>query len=160
MTISGFRLTVSTPALAIALSVFAGMTAAQEPSPSAIGAETEPGDAAGITLELNTLQPTQNGCLFTFVADNGLETSIDQASYEVVLFNGEGLVQRMTVLDFQDLPAGRTRVRQFNLPETQCDGISRVLINDVSTCTGAGVTEALCIDGLRVASQSDVEFSN
>jgi uncharacterized membrane protein len=152
---TGFRLTVSTTAFAVALALGTGVTAAQEPSPSEAA-----GTEAGITLELNTLQPTQNGCLFTFVADNALDTSIEQASYEVVLFDGDGLVDRMTVLDFQDLPTGRTRVRQFNLPETQCEGISRVLINDVAACTGDGVTEATCIDRLRVASQSDVEFSN
>ena len=154
---TGFRLTVSTTALALALAFSAGAAAAQEPSTDATPDSSK---TAGISLELNTLQPTDNGCLFTFVAENTLDTAIEKASYEVVLFDGDGLVQRMTVLDFQDLPTERTRVRQFNLADTQCDAVSRVLINDVAACTGEGIEETLCIDRLSVTSQSDVEFSN
>ncbi len=157
MATTGFRMAVSTTALALVLSSGIGATGAQEVSPDPAEAG---GDTGGISLELNTLQASETGCLLTFVAANGLGTSIEQASYEVVLFNADGLVERMTVLDFQDLPTGRTRVRQFNLPQTQCDGISRVLINDVATCTGEGLSEETCIDRLSVASQSDVELAN
>ncbi|WP_099866378.1 hypothetical protein [Pararhizobium haloflavum] len=128
-------------------------------SASALAQDAGETDGA-LSLELNTLQETDTGCLFTFVAENGLEASLEKAAYEVVLFNGEGLVERMTVLDFQDLPAERTRVRQFNLSDTSCGDVSRVLINDVSTCSGDGVEPATCMDRLSVSSQSDVEFAN
>ena len=114
----------------------------------------------GIALELNTLADNGNGCLMTFVVESSLDASIDKAAYEVVLFDGEGLVERMTVLDFQDVPAGRTRVRQFNIGDTTCEDVSRVLVNDVSACEGEGVADGACIEQLAVSSQSDVEFSN
>jgi hypothetical protein len=87
----------------------------------------------GIALELNTLADNGNGCLMTFVVESSLDASIDKAAYEVVLFDGEGLVERMTV---------------------------RVLVNDVSACEGEGVADGACIEQLAVSSQSDVEFSN
>jgi hypothetical protein len=125
-------------------------------------AQDEAGAAqtGALTIELNTLQSTENGCMFTFVAENGIGAAIGRAAYEVVLFNGQGLVSRMTVLDFQDLPQDRMRVRQFNIAETDCDDISRVLINDVSACEGDGVSPGQCMDRLTLASQSDVEFAN
>lgn len=114
----------------------------------------------GLSIELNKLDARENGCLFTFVVENELETSFDKASYEVVLFNGEGVVQRLTVLDFQEVPAGSTRVRQFNLPDTDCADVSRLLINQSASCEGEGVQPGTCMRALTLESRADVEFSN
>lgn len=145
------RPAISTFFLATALALTTGTAIAQEAAEPAEG---------GLKLDLNTLQQNDSGCLMTFVAENAMEHSLQKAAYEVVFFNGEGLVERMTVLDFQDLPAGRTRVRQFNLPDMQCDNVSRVLINDVSACEGAGVEPATCLEGLSLSSKSEIEFTN
>lgn len=129
-------------------------------SGAALAQQQPVGGAKGLSLELNMLENTDNGCLFTFVAENGLDASFEKAAYEVVLFDSEDLVEHMTILDFQDLPAESTRVRQFNISETDCGAVSRVLINDVSTCDGDGVEPDMCIDRLNVTSRSDVEFAN
>lgn len=119
----------------------------------------ESAEEGAISIELNTLRQSERGCLLTFVAENGLGSDLEGAAYEVVLFDADGLVERLTVLDFQDLPDGRTRVRQFNIADTECDGLSRILVNDQSRCEGTDIAPETCVDRLSVASQSDVELA-
>lgn len=136
-------------ALSSLLTIAAGPAAAQ-------GNETAD---RTIRIELNGLEPSQQGCRFTFVAENGLEVAIERAAYEVALFGKDGLVQRLTVLDFKDLPAGRTKVRQFDLPEVDCADIGRVLINDAAACEGGeGLGEKSCIASLKTKSRGEVGF--
>lgn len=115
-------------------------------------------DAAALTIELNSLQPSDGGCRLSFVATNGLGADIAGVTYEMVLFDQAGLVERMSVLDFKELPAGKTRVRQFDLVGVDCSGISRVLVNDAKACDGKGL-EPDCMGRLRTATKIDLPFS-
>lgn len=113
---------------------------------------------AGVSIELSTAEDTEGACRLSFVIVNGLEADIASAVYEAVLFSGQGQVARMTLLDLQELPAGRPRVRQFRFEGLACGDIGRVLINGAHACTGAGLTPAACIVGLRLNSLSDMEL--
>ena len=73
--------------------------------------------------------------------------------YEVVLFDGAGAVSQLTLLDFEDLPASRPRVRQFAFPGKACSDISRILINGAETCTGEGLGDGACTDTLDLKSR-------
>lgn len=134
--------------LSIAASlVFAGTASSQETLP-----------AKGLEVELNALAPSQKGCVFTFVIGNNLPQSVGKASFEFVLFNGAGTVERMVVLDFRDLPQGKTKVRQFDLPGTKCDSVKRVLINDSPVCEGEGLPVGACMVGIVTRSSTQVGF--
>jgi hypothetical protein len=112
----------------------------------------------GLEVELNALAPSQKGCMFTFVIGNSLPQSVSKAKFEFVLFNGTGTVERMIVLDFRDLPQGKTKVRQFDLPGTNCDSVKRVLINDSPVCEGEGLAADACMSGLITRSSTQVGF--
>lgn len=113
---------------------------------------------AHLALDLNALQPSQNGCRLTFVVANNLTTPIDRTAFEMALFNRQGVVDRLSVLDFKGLPAGKTKVSRFDLSGVQCDAISRVLINDATACEGAGTAADACISSLRTTSKSGIQF--
>ena len=68
-------------------------------------------------------------------------------------------VAKLTMLDYGALPAGRPRVRQFDLAGQRCDGIGGVLINGIGTCEGDGLTPSACLDGLRLSSDTDIEVT-
>lgn len=137
-------------AASLAVSLAAGGAAlAQEPAP-----------AASLRLEFNGLQPSTAGCRLTFLVENGLGAQLDRAAFEIVLFDKEGLVDRLTVLDFKDLPAGKTKVRQFDLPQADCAGIGRVLVNDAVACEGHGIEPKACIRSLTAETKSDVAFGS
>ncbi|KQV83706.1 hypothetical protein [Rhizobium sp. Root1220] len=112
--------------------------------------------AAGIDVELNGLAPSQKGCMMTFVALNKLASPINKVSFELAFFNDRNAVDRVTVLDFRDLPQGKKRVRQFDMPNVKCDSLTRVLINDTPVCDGPAAGE--CMKGLVTRSQVSVPF--
>ncbi|AFL53421.1 hypothetical protein USDA257_c48860 [Sinorhizobium fredii USDA 257] len=114
--------------------------------------------ASGLTIELNEIAPSQKGCKLTFVAGNGLQQSLSKVSFEFVLFDQKGLVERMAVLDFRDLPAGKTKVRQFDLSGTKCEAVKSLLINDAPACVGVGIDKSACMTGLKTGSKSAVEL--
>ncbi|WP_244616131.1 hypothetical protein [Rhizobium sp. RU20A] len=111
--------------------------------------------AGQLSVELNDLATSQKGCKLTFVTENTLPQSIDKVSFEVVLFDRKGLVERMAVLDFRDLPEGKTKVRQFDLSGTRCEDVGGLLLNDSPACTGAGLSADACMKGLKAGSKVD-----
>ncbi|WP_438753451.1 hypothetical protein [Pararhizobium sp. O133] len=116
-------------------------------------------DSSGnLTVEINELAPSDKGCKLTFVAGNGLAQGLTKVSFEFVLFDEKGLVERMAVLDFRDLPAGKTKVRQFDLPGTKCESVKSLLINDAPVCNGEGVAKDACMKVLKTGSKSSVEL--
>ena len=120
----------------------------------------EPVAAPSLRLEFNGLEPSPAGCRLTFVVENGLGAALGRAAFEIVLFNRDGLVDRLTVLDFKDLPAGKTKVRQFDLQGADCAGIGRVLVNDAVACEGEGVAPSACIRSLNAETRSDIAFGS
>jgi hypothetical protein len=123
-------------------------------------ARAQRSDAASLSVELNSLHSSQAGCRLSFVATSTLETDIEKVAYEMALFDQGGLVERITVFDFREIPAGKTRVRQFDLPGTECAAISRVLLNDARTCAGPGLDPTACMRRLKTVSKSGVAFSD
>lgn len=113
---------------------------------------------AGLHLELNRLEQNGGACRATFVARNGYGTQLEETAFELVLFDKAGLVSLITVFDFGALPTGKTLVKRFDLKETPCASLSRVLVNAVARCRGDGIGPADCISNLTTANRTEAEF--
>jgi hypothetical protein len=122
---------------------------AQEPAAAAT-------PKAALDVELNALAPSQKGCMMTFVALNTLPEAITKVSFELAFFNDKNAVDKITVLDFRDLPQGKKRVRQFDMPGIKCESVSRIIINDTPVCDGPAAGE--CKKALQTKSQISVPF--
>ncbi|TPN34141.1 hypothetical protein FKO01_11980 [Mesorhizobium sp. B2-3-3] len=118
------------------------------------------GSAPGpvLTLELNAAQPSDKGCRLTFLINNNLGADLSKAAFEIALFNEAGVVDRLTVLDFKDLPSGKTKVTRFDLAGADCAKVSRVLINSTTECAGAGVEPATCMRKLKTDTKTSIAF--
>ncbi|AVO39739.1 hypothetical protein C6Y53_10220 [Pukyongiella litopenaei] len=112
---------------------------------------------AGLRIELNAAEQRDDACLLTFVVENRQDGDIDRAVYETVLFDTEGRVDRLTLFNFADLPAGRVRVRQFAVPELSCASLGRVLINGVSSCEAGDTGADACDGALELDSRTAIE---
>lgn len=144
------RLPLCTALLALALCQPA---LAQDAAP-----ETTTEDApktAGLMISLNALESTDNGCKLTFLVENDLPADIESLQAEVALFDSEGVVDRLTMLDFLTLPEGKKRVRQFELPGASCDALGGLLLNDIKVCDAEGVD---CMGALETGSKADIPF--
>lgn len=128
-----------------AASPVSAQEAAKEPAPSLI-------------LELNGAQPSDKGCRLTFVVTNNLGAELTKAAFEIALFNEAGVVDRLTVLDFNELPAGKTKVARFDLSGTDCTKISRVLVNHATECSGASIDPKACLSQLKPETKSTIVF--
>lgn len=111
-----------------------------------------------LALELNALQPADAGCRVTFLATNRLGGQLDRAAVELALFDTTGAIDRIVTLDFKDLSDGKTKVLQFELADLQCDGLGRLLVNDVSACEGAVTPSTVCLDALETSTRLDIAF--
>jgi hypothetical protein len=130
--------------------------AAQDANATAAPASAAPATAHKLNVELNALAPSQKGCMMTFVAENDMATPINKISFELAFFNDKNAVDRVTVLDFRDLPLGKKRVRQFDMPGVKCETVSRIIINDTPVCDGPAAGE--CKAALTTRSQISVPF--
>jgi hypothetical protein len=113
-----------------------------------------------LALELNTAADTPEGaCRLTYVASNGLSAPLEMTSFQMAVFDADGAVTRLIVLDFGALPLGKTKVVQFDIPGQTCAQISRIIVNDVAQCTttGGAAVEG-CLTSLSTASRSTIQF--
>ena len=126
----------------------------------ALAQDAKPTAAAApqLALELNALKAADTGCLVTFLATNNLGGQLERAAVEVALFNGEGAIDRIVTLDFKNLSPGKTKVLQFALEGLSCDGVGRVLVNDISACEGTGIAPESCLAGLVTTTRPDITF--
>ncbi len=124
--------------------------------PLAVQAETEA--KPGLLVELNAVQDVEGACRLTFLIENESKTSIDSASYQVVIFDASGVFERLTLFGFRDLPAERPRVRQFDVRDITCQNLGRVLINGVSSCIVDGNESNICDQTPTLRSRTEVEL--
>jgi len=115
-------------------------------------------ESRSLALELNALQPSDAGCRVTFLATNGLGSPLDKVTFEVALFGTDGGLDRLVSLDFQKLMLGKTKVLQFELSGLDCTSVSRVLVNDVTSCEGIDLAASACLDDLSTSSRAKPQF--
>ena len=108
-----------------------------------------------LQLELNKLATQGSNCRVTFVANNRTGKAIGGLGYEVVLFDTDGGVSRMTKFDFGSLAVAKTIVRRFDLAGTPCEQIGRSLVYGASRCEAEGIN---CDAILATANRTNVAF--
>ncbi len=120
------------------------------------------GAAAGSKLgvELNDLQAGEGGgCRAVFVLTNGIGKPLDKVTLRVVTFDGKGHATLFLSLDVGPLPTGKTRVLRFDLgARTGCSDVGRVVLDDVTACSGGDMTPAACLAAIALSSRASVPF--
>ena len=91
----------------------------------------------------------------TFVVRNATGAELPQPRFEFVLFDSDGLVDRLTTFDFGALPEDKTSVRQFDLAGAPCEGLGRLLVNGPAQCGEAGAA-AHCRAALSLSSRTEI----
>ena len=111
-----------------------------------------------LAVELNAAQAVDKGCRVSFLIRNGMATEIEASVFEVAVIGKDGRVSALIRLDFGRLPKNKSRVRQFDLAGKGCDEVGRILLNDVTECSGDGLTPDVCLDALAVSARGDIAF--
>ena len=109
-------------------------------------------------LELNTANNVGDNCRLTFVATNNTGQEISKTSYEVAMFDAESKVTGLLVLEFGALPSDKTKVVQFDLEETDCSDVSRIVVNDVAECEAENGPSDNCMSALITSARTEIRF--
>jgi len=140
---------------ALALSALA----AAAPGAALAQQEAQPPGGGSFTLELNNAATVEANCRVTYVATNGMGTDLDSMTLEMAVFDAAGTVTDTRILlDFGAMAAGKTKAIAFDLAETTCEDISRLLVNDVAECTAADGSEPDCLAALETSSRAEIDF--
>ncbi|WP_417248153.1 hypothetical protein [Celeribacter sp.] len=110
-----------------------------------------------LAVELNAAESVEAGCRLSFHTTNSFDADLESLILEAVLFDANGQVDQMTMLDFGAIPANRSRVRQFVLGGEDCAGLGALLINGAATCDGEGLTVASCDKAMQFTSRTEIE---
>lgn len=111
-----------------------------------------------LSIELNNASDVNGGCRLTYIATNGTGTALEKTSYEIVVFDADQKVSQFLILEFGRLPAGKTKVVQFDFANHACSTITRILVNDVSECVAGGETVPICLDDLQTSTRTKIGF--
>ena len=121
----------------------------------ASGAAAEP----GLDIELNKVEDGEGACVASLVVRNDMGQSLDRFSMDLYVFDRDGVIARQVLLDLAPLRGDKTTVARFNLIAGPCAEVSRVLVNDIPSCRGAGSGETLdCLAALTVSSRGKIEI--
>src|SRR5690606_3274290 len=112
------------------------------------------------SLELNALQPRERGCRVTVLVSNDLGKELSHVAFELALFTKAVMIPRLTEVDFNDLPGGKTKVRIYEFIMPDCNDVGRVLVNNTSQCVGDGVEADACIRQLKTKTATEVTFGS
>jgi hypothetical protein len=116
-------------------------------------------DAPKLAVEFNDLQPGDSGCRAVFVVNNGLRKPLEKMTLRIIGFDGKGHATTFLSLDVGPLPVGKTRVLRFDLgANVACNDVSRILLDDVTACTGADLQPGDCLKAMVRSGRAGIPF--
>lgn len=113
--------------------------------------------AGGMSLELNLARDTENGCQVVFRGKNGSSDALSDVEWRIAVFNADAIFEALLALPLGAMPAGKTRILQYNLPFA-CADLSEIVVNEVAKCTlAAGGESDICLSA-DVSSRAEIGF--
>lgn len=107
-----------------------------------------------IRVELNRLEPAGDACRPNLVLVNATDFSLADFRLDLVMFDVDGIVADRLAVDASPLLPGKTSLIVFEVPAMPCDGIGRVLINDVIACAGGPEGPGACLGLIDASSRT------
>ncbi|MEM7774914.1 MAG: hypothetical protein AAF732_04845 [Pseudomonadota bacterium] len=114
--------------------------------------------AKTLNVELNAVRQLDGACRLSLLIANQLGAPIRDLTFELVLFDTRQRVLSLVATEAGAMPVGKTRLKQFDIGNTSCDQIGRVLLNDVTRCDGDELTPAQCTAVARTSSRAKIPF--
>ncbi len=111
--------------------------------------------AQSLTVELNKLEDVETGCQAFFLFQNGLADNLTGFEMSLAILTNDGIIDRLLTIDASPLPAQRTTLKLFEIPEIQCAAIGDILLHDIGACTPQNGEELDCFSFLELNSRAN-----
>lgn len=120
--------------------------------------KTETDNEGQLGIELNKLEQVEDICRVYFVFENATDHKLETLQLELVLFDTKGFVKRRLTLDAAPIAQDKISVKLFDLPETQCTDVGRILVNDVVKIAGPEGALPKDVSQLDLSSKLDADL--
>ena len=118
-------------------------------APTAAAAE------GSLTVELNKFEAGETGgCKAFFLFRNQTENSFEGFEMSLAILDTGGIIDRLLTIDAAPLPAARTTLKLFEIPEISCDAISEILLHELPSCKPQNAEETDCFPFLELVSRT------
>ena len=121
-----------------------------------LGARAEDGKLA---IELNKLETFEGGCRSFFLFRNRTGLALSSFEMSLAILNRDGVIDRLLTIDAAPLPAERTTLKLFEVPDMACEAIGEVILHDIPACAAAGEGPGDCFALVELSSLADAPLS-
>jgi hypothetical protein len=108
---------------------------------AASGALAASGAAAAeerkLGVELNKLESFEGGCRSFFLFRNGTDRTLASFEMSIAILDRGGVIERLLSVEAAPLPAARTTLKLFEIPDVSCDAIGALIVHDIPACAAA-----------------------
>jgi len=111
-------------------------------------------NAQSLTVELNKLEDAETGCQAFFLFQNARAENLTSFEMSLAILSPDGIIDRLLTIDAAPLPAERTTLKLFEIPDTQCAEIGEILLHDIPACTPQNGDELDCFSFLELNSRA------
>ncbi len=120
---------------------------------------TSPASSAPeIKIELNKLESSENACRAYLLLENRSHLSFESLKLDLVLFDAEGVVAKRLAVEAAPLPKDKTSLKVFNISKLPCNGIGRVLLNKLTSCSDTQRARDDCLAMVSTSARGAVSF--
>lgn len=122
--------------------------------PMAASAET-----GQLSIELNKFESNEaGGCQAFFLFRNQTDLTFEGFEMSFAVLDNGGVIDRLLTIDAAPLPAARTTLKLFEIPETSCDSISALLLHELASCRPQNAEEMDCFPLLDLVSRTNANL--
>ncbi len=114
--------------------------------------------AQQLTVELNKLEDVEGGCQTFFLFRNETGQSFESFEMSLAILTADGIIDRLLTIDASPIPAGRTTLKLFEIPDMQCTRIGEVLLHDIGSCRPQNGAEMDCFSILGLTSRASAQL--
>lgn len=115
-------------------------------------AQAAPGS---LTVEINKFEDNDSGgCRAFFLFRNEAGLTFEGFEMSLAIFDRAGVIDRLLSIDAAPLPAARTTLKLFEIPEIACADISEILLHEMPACRPQNAEEIDCFPILTLASRT------
>jgi hypothetical protein len=109
-----------------------------------------------LTVELNKFEENESGgCQAFFLFRNKTGLTLEGFEMSLAVLDTSGIIDRLLTIDAAPLPANRTTLKLFEIPEMSCVNISEILLHEIASCKPQNDDEIDCYPFLELKSRTD-----
>lgn len=116
---------------------------------------TAPAATGPLTVEINKFEPNDTGgCRAFFLFRNETGLTFEGFEMSLAILSGNGVIDRLLSIDAAPLPAARTTLKLFEIPDIACTDISEILLHEIPSCKPQNADQMDCYSLLELNSRT------